>query len=268
MGAHARGRALAAVHHRRELRLLRRLGLALLLPARLLDRVEPGLRARHPRPPSTRARASSCSSSRSPGTSACSATSSTTTSSSPRRTTSSRSPASTCPSRRGRSSSRSASPSSRSWGSATSSTSTAATSRPSASGTFAAYLSFFPHLVAGPIVRPGRAHPAVPVAARPALRRHLARVLPHRHRAVHEGRDRELPRREHRRRGLRRAEPALVARGARRDLRLRRADLRRLLRLHEHRDRDRAPARASRSRRTSTRRTRRPRSRTSGAAGT
>ena len=61
-----------------------------------------------------------------------------------------------------------------------------------------------------------RAHPAVPVAARPALRRHVAGVLPHRHRALHEGRDREPPRGEHRRRGLRRAEPALVARGARR----------------------------------------------------
>ena len=36
--AHARRGALAAVHHRRELRLLRGLGLALLLPARVLDR--------------------------------------------------------------------------------------------------------------------------------------------------------------------------------------------------------------------------------------
>ena len=89
----------------------------------------------------------------------------------------------------------------------------------------------------------GRAHPPVPVASRPALRGHVARVLPHRDGALHEGRDREPPRREHRGRGLRRAEPALVARGARRDLRVLGADLRRLLRLHEHRDRDRAPAR-------------------------
>ena len=88
-----------------------------------------------------------------------------------------------------------------------------------------------------------RAHPAALDAARPALRRHLARVLPHRDRALHEGGDREPPRHAHRRRGLRRAEPALVARGARRDLRVRRPDLLRLLRLHEHRDRDRAPAR-------------------------
>ena len=89
----------------------------------------------------------------------------------------------------------------------------------------------------------GRAHPPVPVASRPALRGHLAGVLSHRNRALHEGRHRESPRREHRGRGLRRAEPALVARGARRDLRLLGADLRRLLRLHEHRDRNRAPAR-------------------------
>ncbi len=89
----------------------------------------------------------------------------------------------------------------------------------------------------------GGAHPPVPVASRPALRGHLARVLPHRDGALHEGRDRESPRREHRGRGLRRAEPALVARGARRDLRVLGADLRRLLRLHEHRHRDRAPPR-------------------------
>ena len=62
-------------------------------------------------------------------------------------------------------------------------------------------------------------------------------------RPLHEGRDREPPRDAHRRRRLRGAEPALVARGAGRRLRLRRADLRRLLRLHEHRDRRRAAAR-------------------------
>ena len=53
-----------------------------------------------------------------------------------------------------RSSCRSASRSSRSRRSATSSTSTAATSSPTTLEKFAVYLSFFPHLVAGPIVRP------------------------------------------------------------------------------------------------------------------
>ena len=114
----------------------------------------------------------------------------------------------------------------------------------------------------------GRADPAVPLAARPPLRRHVARVLPHRHRAVHEGRDRQSPRGEHRRRGLRRAEPALVARGARGDLRLLGADLRRLLRVHEHRDRDRPPPRVHVPAELRCARTRRRRSRTSGAAGT
>ena len=49
-------------------------------------------------------------------------------------------------------------------------------------GTFAAYLSFFPHLVAGPDRAAGRAHPADVVSARPALRRHLTGVLPDRDR--------------------------------------------------------------------------------------
>ena len=88
-----------------------------------------------------------------------------------------------------------------------------------------------------------RAAAAARDAARPAPGRHLARVLPDRHRALPEGRDREPPGDAHRRRGLRGAEPPLVARGARRRLRLRRPDLRRLLRLHEHRDRHRAAAR-------------------------
>ena len=85
---------------------------------------------------------------------------------------------------------------------------------------------------------------------------------------LHEGGDREPPRGEHRRRGLRRPEPALVARGARRDLRVRGPDLRRLLRLHEHRHRDRAPARLHLPAELRRARTRRRRSRTSGAAGT
>ena len=48
VAAHATRRALAPVHHRRELRLLQRLGLALRLPARGVDRLEPALRARDP----------------------------------------------------------------------------------------------------------------------------------------------------------------------------------------------------------------------------
>ena len=60
---------------------------------------------------------------------------------------------------------------------------------------FAVYLSFFPHLVAGPIVRPGRADPPARQAAQPAARRHEPRLLPDRDRPVQEGRDRELPRR-------------------------------------------------------------------------
>ena len=83
-GEHA---ALARLHHRRQLRLLRLVGLALRLPARRLHALEP----RSSRSRSTarrRARAGRrCSWSRSPATSRCSATSSTTTSSSARRTT-------------------------------------------------------------------------------------------------------------------------------------------------------------------------------------
>ena len=115
---------------------------------------------------------------------------------------------------------------------------------------------------------PGRADPAARLASGSALRRHVPRLLPDRHGPVHEGRDRQLPGLEHRRRRLRGAQPALVARGARRGLRLRGPDLRRLLRVHEHRDRPRRCCSGSASRRTSTPPTPRPRSRTSGAAGT
>ena len=110
-------------------------------------------------------------------------------------------------------------------------------------GTFAVYLSFFPHLVAGPIVRPRELIPQLSTPRDPRYVDTLACLLPDRDRALHEGRDRERAGGQHRRPGLRRAEPALVARGARRDLRLRGPDLRRLLRVHEHRDRDRAPPR-------------------------
>ena len=111
---------------------------------------------------------------------------------------------------------RSASRSSRSRRSATSSTSTAATFEPGPLLDFAVYLSFFPHLVAGPIVRAARVHAAARGAPRPAPHRREPRVLPDLHRAVQEGRDRELPRDRDRRRRVRVAEPALVARDARR----------------------------------------------------
>ena len=134
---------------------------------------------------------------------------------------------------------------------------------------FATYLSFFPHLVAGPIVRPCELDAADGDAARPAARRRDPRVLPDRRRPVHEGRDRELPgRRGSWTRCSASPDRHSSARGARRHLRVRGADLRRLLRLHEHGDRGRAAARVPGSRRTSTTRTRPCRSRTSGGAGT
>ena len=88
-----------------------------------------------------------------------------------------------------------------------------------------------------------RADPADGGAPGPAARRHEPRLLPDRDRPLQEGRDRELPGGAHHRPGLRGAGEPLVARDPRRDLRLRRPDLRRLLRLHRHGDRDRAAPR-------------------------
>ncbi|HUG65495.1 MAG TPA: hypothetical protein VMK83_09780 [Gaiellaceae bacterium] len=81
---------------------------------------------------------------------------------------------------------------------------------PTSMGMLATYLSFFPHRVAGPIVRPGELIPQFAAPRDPTLRRHVARVLPHRDRALDERCDREPPRGEHRRRGLRRPEPTLA----------------------------------------------------------
>ncbi len=242
MAADAARGALAAVHRRRELRLLRGLGLALLLPARRIDRVELRLRRPHPRAPlAVRPEAAA---------------------------------------HRGRRRERGASrvlqvlrlrrlvheqPVRPRRG------------RPPARGALdrpaRRHLVLHVHgdqlrrrrlprrLPADvalevrrvPLVLPAprrgadraarRARSAARDSTRPALRGHLARVLPHRHRSFHEGRDSELPGDEHRRPRLRRARPALVARGARRRVRVRRPDLRRLLRLHEHRHRDRPVAR-------------------------
>ena len=90
---------------------------------------------------------------------------------------------------------------------------------------------------------PLRADPADRQAARPPPGRHEPGLLPDRDGPLQEGGDRELPRVLDRRPGVRRARPALVARDPDRRLRLRGADLRGLLGLHGHRDRDRAPAR-------------------------
>ena len=77
VAADAEARALAPLHRRRQLRLLRLVGLALRLPPRRLHRLEP--RARPPDPPRrTGPRGGGCSSSRCWATSACSPTSSTT----------------------------------------------------------------------------------------------------------------------------------------------------------------------------------------------
>ena len=135
-------------------------------------------------------------------------------------------------------------------------------------GTFAAYLSFFPHLVAGPIVRPGE---LIPQFGSPRDPRYVdtaraffligtglfMKVVISNHLASSIVDD-----------VFGAPEPALVARGARRDLRVRGPDLRRLLRLHEHRDRARAPARLPLPAELRLAVRRRSRSRTSGAAGT
>ena len=129
-----------------------------------------------------------------------------------------------------------------------------------------------PQLLLAPGRRADRARVGVPAAdqpaARPGQRGGRRRPLPDRRRPGEEGGDRRLPRARGGRPGLRRPRGA---RGARRDLRLvrvRRADLLRLLRLHGHGDRARAAARGSSSRRTSTARTARAASASSGGAGT
>ena len=107
---------------------------------------------------------------------------------------------------------------------------------------FATYLSFFPHLVAGPIVRASEFAPQLEAPPRPDRDPGDRRALPHFDGAVQEGRDLVLPGDGAGRSGLRAAGRAQLARDPRRDLRLRRPDLRRLQRLHRHRDRLRAPA--------------------------
>ena len=71
---------------------------------------------------------------------------------------------------------------------------------------FAVYVSFFPHVVAGPIVRAAEFLPAAQGAPRPAPHRREQGVLPHLPRAVQEGRARELPRDRDRRSRVREPE--------------------------------------------------------------
>ena len=139
---------------------------------------------------------------------------------------------------------------------------------PASFARFAVFLAFFPHLVAGPIVRASELLPQLESPRDPRRVDIVAGVLPDRQRALPEGRDREPPRDAHRRRGLRRAEPALVARGAGRHLR--RTPCRSSPTSAATRT-SRSASRccsASSSRRTSTRRTPPSRCRTSGGAGT
>ena len=108
---------------------------------------------------------------------------------------------------------------------------------------FALYLSFFPHVVAGPIVRAREFIPQLAVAARPAPRRGRRRRRADRARAGQEGGDRRLPGAQRGRRRVRGPAGLLGARRRAGRVRVRGADLLRLLRLHGHRDRARAAAR-------------------------
>ena len=138
---------------------------------------------------------------------------------------------------------RSASRSTRSWRSATSSTSTAATSQPTTLEKFAVYLSFFPHLVAGPIVRPGELIPQLETPRDPR-RVDTSRAFY----LIATGLFKKVVIANYLASHI--VDQVFAAPGQHssleildRRLRLRRADLRRLLRLHRHRHRHRAPAR-------------------------
>jgi hypothetical protein len=100
----------------------------------------------------------------------------------------------------------------------------------------ALYLSFFPHLLAGPIVRGTSSCPSCAAGATPG-RRLLARPVADHGRALQEGGDLLLRLERHRPAGLHGAGPALGARVDLRRLGLRRADLLRLQRVHRHRHR-------------------------------
>ena len=107
---------------------------------------------------------------------------------------------------------------------------------------FAVYLAFFPHLVAGPIVRASEFMPQLD-APRVLPQRDATRGLrARRPRAVQEGGHLQLRRHGHRRSGVRRPGAAQLGGDPGGHLRLRRADLRRLQRLHGHRHRRRPVA--------------------------
>ena len=108
---------------------------------------------------------------------------------------------------------------------------------------FAVYISFFPHLLAGPIVRGGELLPQIRRRRDPELDRLLAGLLAHPRRAVQEGGDLLLRLERDRDARLHVTHPALGAGGDLRRLGLRRADLLRLQRLHRHRHRPRHAAR-------------------------
>ena len=127
---------------------------------------------------------------------------------------------------------------------ATSSTSYRGDREPATLIDFAVYLSFFPHLVAGPIVRADEFIPQLDVRRDPRRVDVGRAVVPDPRRPVQEGGDLELP-------GARRSSTRCSAiptrHGALETLfaiyGYAVADLRRLQRLHRHRDRRRAAAR-------------------------
>ena len=108
---------------------------------------------------------------------------------------------------------------------------------------FAVYISFFPHLLAGPIVRGGELLPQIRRRRDRDAVDYSPRLLADPGRPLQEGRDLVLRLERDRDAGLHVAQPALRAGGDLRGLGLRGADLLRLQRVHRHRHRPRAAAR-------------------------
>ena len=105
---------------------------------------------------------------------------------------------------------------------------------------FAVYLSFFPHLVAGPIVRVSEFEPQLRRRRNPESIDATACRPTDLSGPVQEGGDRQLPGHGDRGSGVRRSGAPHELGTALRCMGLRRADLRRLLGLHRHRHRHRA----------------------------
>ena len=130
------------------------------------------------------------------------------------------------------------------------------------------FVCFFPHLVAGPIVRPKSMLPQLARRAGRDRRDEGRGPLPDRDGPLQEDRHRRHARHQPGQPRVRQPRALLVARGAGRGLRVRDQDLRGLLRLHAT-SRSAAPSCSATScRRTSTRPTYRGASRSSGTAGT